>query len=74
MVWQQSSCSNDGYGAVSSRPDLGQANDCLAGQTQAVSRHGGAERERANGVPNWSCRSLEDSLVDVVQRRHAAVV
>ncbi|KAG2654364.1 hypothetical protein PVAP13_1NG485019 [Panicum virgatum] len=50
------------------------ANYCLAGEAYAVSRHGGSARERANGVPNRSGRSLQDPLVDVVQRRHAAIV
>jgi len=68
------SCSDDGYCALSSRSDLRQANYCLAGEAYAGSRHGGAARERANGVPNRSGRSLQDPLVDVVQRRHAAIV
>jgi hypothetical protein len=68
------SCSDDGYGAVPSRPDLGEADDHLPGQAEAVGRHGGAARERADGVPDRPCRSLEDSVVHVAERRHAAVV
>jgi hypothetical protein len=67
------SCSNDGYGSLSSRSDLGKANYCLTRQAEAVSC-GRAARERANWVPDWPGRSLEDPPVHVAQRGHASIV
>jgi hypothetical protein len=67
------SCSDDGYGSLSSGSDLLKANDCLTRQAEAVSC-GRTAREHANWVPDWPGWSLEDPVIHVAQRRPASIV